>query len=227
MCGDPAAADRARGLRGQRATSKSITYTDDRGVANQPYPNNYRAEMLAFMKTYLNNPVGVHEAAMAEPVQRTVGGRLRYVSCLRFTPRESDGSYREPRERAVALCRWPARPRRRERQRALRRRGLCAISRTGKDDALGDDAVARSRIRLARSAELRSLFGEPRTLTLADSTYVQPRTGCLTGKKTFRCHGTKWRCCRAVTVANHHVLRHRREATKLRPRCLIDSRNGQ
>jgi hypothetical protein len=80
---------------------KSITYTDDRGVSNQPYPNNYRAEILAFMKTYLNNPVGVRDAAMAEPVQRTVGGRLRYVSCLRFTPRESDGSYREVRERAV------------------------------------------------------------------------------------------------------------------------------
>jgi hypothetical protein len=80
---------------------KSITYTDDRGVANQPYPNNYRAELLAFMKAYLNNPVGVHDAAMAEPVQRTVGGRLRYVSCLRFTPRESDGSYRDVRERAI------------------------------------------------------------------------------------------------------------------------------
>jgi hypothetical protein len=81
--------------------SRSIAYTDDRGVANQPYPNNYRAELLAFMKTYLNNPVGVHNAAMAEPVQRTVGGRLRYVSCLRFAPRESDGSYREVRERAI------------------------------------------------------------------------------------------------------------------------------
>jgi hypothetical protein len=53
------------------------------------------------MKTYLNNPAGVHNAAMAEPVQRTVGGRLRYVTCLRFAPRESDGSYREVRERAV------------------------------------------------------------------------------------------------------------------------------
>jgi hypothetical protein len=80
---------------------RSITYTDDRGVANQPYPNNYRAEVLAFMKTYLNDPRGVHDAAMAEPVQRTVGGRLRYVSCLRFTPRESDGSYGGLRERAV------------------------------------------------------------------------------------------------------------------------------
>jgi hypothetical protein len=81
--------------------SRSITYTDDRGVANQPYPNNYRAELLAFMKTYLNNPVGIRNAAMAEPVQRTVGGRLRYVSCLRFAPRESDGSYREVNERAI------------------------------------------------------------------------------------------------------------------------------
>ena len=80
---------------------RSISFTDDRGVANQPYPNNYRSEILAFMRTYLNNPAGVHDALMADPVQRTVGGRLRYVSCLRFTPRESDGSYREQRERAV------------------------------------------------------------------------------------------------------------------------------
>jgi hypothetical protein len=81
--------------------SKPITFTDDRGVSDQPYPNNYRTEILSFMRTYLNNPAGVHDAAMAEPVQRTVGGRLRYVSCLRFSPRESDGSYRPPRERAV------------------------------------------------------------------------------------------------------------------------------
>ena len=80
---------------------KSITYTDDRGVASQPYPANYRAEILAFMKTWLNNPVGVRDAAMAEPVQRTIGGRLRYVSCLRFTTRDSGGSYRESHERAV------------------------------------------------------------------------------------------------------------------------------
>jgi hypothetical protein len=79
----------------------SITYTDDRGVANQPYPTNYRPELLAFMRTYLNNPVGVKEAAMAEPVQRTVGGRLRYVVCLRYNAKDTDGSYRGARERAI------------------------------------------------------------------------------------------------------------------------------
>lgn len=78
-----------------------LTFTDDRGVSAQPYPNNYRAEILAFMKSYLNNPVGVRDAVMAEPVQRTVGGRLRYVSCLRFSARHSDGAYAPPRERAI------------------------------------------------------------------------------------------------------------------------------
>jgi hypothetical protein len=81
--------------------AKSITYTDDRGVSNQPFPSNYKSEILLFMRSYLNNPVGVRGAVMAEPVQRVVGGRLRYVSCLRFSARDSDGNYREPRERAV------------------------------------------------------------------------------------------------------------------------------
>jgi hypothetical protein len=80
---------------------RSISYTDDRGTANQPYPANYKAELLAFLKTYLNDPVGVREASMAEPVQRTVGGRLRYVSCLRYNARESDRSYRGASERGV------------------------------------------------------------------------------------------------------------------------------
>ena len=40
---------------------------------------------------------------MAEPVQRNVSGQLRYVSCLRLPARESDGSYREPRERAIVF----------------------------------------------------------------------------------------------------------------------------
>jgi hypothetical protein len=73
----------------------------ERANAEQPFPANYKTEILAFLKTYLNNPVGVHEAVIAEPVQRTVGGRPRYVSCLRFAERQSDGTYREARERAV------------------------------------------------------------------------------------------------------------------------------
>jgi hypothetical protein len=82
--------------------ARSMSFVESAG-AEQPFPANYKPEILAFLKTYLNNPAGVHEAAIAEPVQRTVGGRVRYVSCLRFAERQSDGSYREPRERAVVF----------------------------------------------------------------------------------------------------------------------------
>ncbi|MBR0975267.1 MULTISPECIES: hypothetical protein [Bradyrhizobium] len=67
----------------------------------QPFPDNFRSDTLALMRSYLNNPVGVRDAGMAEPVLREVGGRQFYVSCLHFTPRETDGTYKAMRERAV------------------------------------------------------------------------------------------------------------------------------
>jgi hypothetical protein len=73
----------------------------DAAVAAQPFPDNYRADAVAIMRSYLNNPVGVREASMAEPVLREVGGRPFYVGCLHYTPRETDGGYRAMRERAV------------------------------------------------------------------------------------------------------------------------------
>jgi len=76
----------------------SVFPTDD---PPQPFPANYKPEILAFMRTYLNNPVGVREASIAEPVLREIGGRQFYVSCLHFTPRETDGSYKAMRERAA------------------------------------------------------------------------------------------------------------------------------
>ena len=55
---------------------KPITFTDDRGVSSQPFPKNYRTEVLAFLKTYLNDPVGVRDAVMAEPVDKVMGPPL-------------------------------------------------------------------------------------------------------------------------------------------------------
>ena len=138
-----------------RATTigKSISYTDDRGGANQPFPNNYRPELLAFLKTYLNNPVGVHDAVMAEPVQRTVGGRLRYVSCLRFSARDSDGNYRDARDTRWSMSMAGSTVSSRSR-RALRRCDLCGVSGAGKADAL-----TRSARQI--TPKFRSLFSEP------------------------------------------------------------------
>ena len=69
----------------------------------QPFPDNFRGDTLALMRAYLNNPVGVREAGIAEPVLREIGGRQFYVSCLHFTPREIDGSYKTMRERAAVF----------------------------------------------------------------------------------------------------------------------------
>jgi hypothetical protein len=78
----------------------SMSFSSDAN-ADQAFPSNYKSEMVSYLHVYLNNPVGVREALIAEPVQRTVGGRVRYVSCLRYSERQSDGTYREPRDRAV------------------------------------------------------------------------------------------------------------------------------
>jgi hypothetical protein len=80
---------------------RSFSLFGDRNDTPQAFPTNYRAELLAFLKTYLNNPVGVRDAALAEPIMRDVNGKTRYIACLRYSARESDGSYREPRDRAV------------------------------------------------------------------------------------------------------------------------------
>ena len=87
---------------GGGGSSGGISFTDDQGTASQPFPTTYRADLLAFLRTYINNPVGIRDAAMAEPVQRTVGGRLRYVSCVRYTPKDFDGRTLAPQERAVS-----------------------------------------------------------------------------------------------------------------------------
>jgi hypothetical protein len=64
---------------------ENAPYTAASALAVQPYPNNYRADLLAFMRTYLNDPRGVRDAMIAEPVQRDVGGKQRYIACVRYT----------------------------------------------------------------------------------------------------------------------------------------------
>ncbi len=78
----------------------SLSYTADRGVENQPYPANYRPELLALLRTYLNDPTGVREAGISEPAQKEVGGRRRYVVCVRFNARGAGGRYVGVKERA-------------------------------------------------------------------------------------------------------------------------------
>ena len=56
-------------------------------------PVNYRADILAFMHTYLNDPRGVRGAFISEPSKRTLDNVERYVVCLRYNARKSNGQY--------------------------------------------------------------------------------------------------------------------------------------
>ena len=63
------------------------------GDAAQPFPASYKAELLAFMRTYLNDPTNVREASISDPVQRAVAGARRYYVCVRYNARDSSGQY--------------------------------------------------------------------------------------------------------------------------------------
>jgi hypothetical protein len=56
-------------------------------------PENYKAEIIAFMKTYLNDPANVRDAFITEPAIKPVGGRSQYAVCLRYNAKNTDGKY--------------------------------------------------------------------------------------------------------------------------------------
>jgi len=58
-----------------------------------PSPVNYKSEILAFLRTYLNDPTNLREASLAQPSLQRVGSVERYVVCTRFNPRNSSGRY--------------------------------------------------------------------------------------------------------------------------------------
>lgn len=63
---------------------ESGTFMPSSHLAVQPFPENYKADILAFMHTYLNDLRSVRGAAISPPEQRTIGDRSRYVVCLRY-----------------------------------------------------------------------------------------------------------------------------------------------
>jgi hypothetical protein len=56
------------------------------------YPASYKAEILAYLRTYLNDPTNVSEAAVSAPFLRPMGLGNRYVVCLRYSAKRSSGA---------------------------------------------------------------------------------------------------------------------------------------
>lgn len=64
-------------------------------------PTDYKSDLLAFLRTYLNDPSGVHDAGVSAPQLKPFGPGSRYVACVRFNPRSGDGKYQGVKEGAA------------------------------------------------------------------------------------------------------------------------------
>jgi hypothetical protein len=61
--------------------------------AQNVFPQNYKQDLLAFLRTYLNDPSHIRAAGVSQPELKTVGAGQRYVACVRYNARNSDGKY--------------------------------------------------------------------------------------------------------------------------------------
>jgi hypothetical protein len=64
-------------------------------------PVSYKSDIVAFMRTYLNDPTGVRGAFVTEPALRTLDNVERYMVCLRYTARKSGGQYAASKDSIV------------------------------------------------------------------------------------------------------------------------------
>lgn len=71
------------------------------GRANTTPPLNARAEILAYLRTYLNDPTNVRDALTSEPALRRFDGADRYSVCLRYNAKNTDGRYVGSRDNLV------------------------------------------------------------------------------------------------------------------------------
>jgi hypothetical protein len=70
-------------------------HEDDADSGIHAYPANYKADILAAMHAYLNDPSGIRDASISEPMLKEVGNGTgtRYVVCLRFNGKRDNGNY--------------------------------------------------------------------------------------------------------------------------------------
>lgn len=66
-------------------------------------PTNYKSDILAAMHAYLNDPTGIRDSGISEPMQKSVGGQNRYVVCLRFNGKQRGNEYAGVREIAAVF----------------------------------------------------------------------------------------------------------------------------
>jgi hypothetical protein len=61
--------------------------------AQNSLPQNYKQDMLAFLRTYLNDPSHIRDGAVSPPMLEKVGPGPRYVACVRYNARDNRRKY--------------------------------------------------------------------------------------------------------------------------------------
>src|SRR6476660_3951005 len=74
-------------------TGASTSELKARWDADNVYPQGYRQDLLAFLRTYLNDPSQVRSASVSQPQLKYIGPGDRYIACVRYNARNSDGKY--------------------------------------------------------------------------------------------------------------------------------------
>ena len=62
------------------------------------FPDNYKADLLAALHTYVADPTNIRDAYVSDPAIKPVGTQNRYSVCVRFNAKNSDGRYTGNRE---------------------------------------------------------------------------------------------------------------------------------
>ena len=74
-----------------------------RWEAQNVYPEGYRSDLLAFMRTYLNDPTRIRGAAVSRPERKPLGQGDRFVACVRYSERKDGGTYGPPKDGAASF----------------------------------------------------------------------------------------------------------------------------
>ena len=69
--------------------------------AQNVYPKSYKQDLLAFLRTYLNDPTHVRGAFATQPQLKSAGPGDRYVVCVRYNARNTDGKYQGSKDAAA------------------------------------------------------------------------------------------------------------------------------
>jgi hypothetical protein len=68
-------------------------------------PTNYKADLVAAMHAYLNDPTGVRDASISEPTLRsaTLSMPARYIGCVRYNAKKTATVYAGTHELAAVF----------------------------------------------------------------------------------------------------------------------------